>query len=223
MKPLCYDTYNSLKSFYKGGHMKERVLFSVSAIIIMLIFTAGAFAATSDIDAKIAAQQKLIDKAVSSKSLTKDEAKIVQENLNRIKERNTRGSAEGKTHLNRIMGKKTQEAAGGKLDELERGNLQNMLDRNNRMITDKKNNPVRSFDRPEVQHRFKNQQKRIDNGIKSGTLTKEEAAMLQENLNKSKAKYAELTRDGKFTPAEEEKMHKLLDKDSEIIKRKKHN
>ena len=203
--------------------MKLRILLSVSVTIIMLIFAAGAFAVTLDTDAKIAAQQKLIDKAVSSKSLTKDEAKIVQENLNRIKERRARGSAEEKPGLKKFLGKKAPEATGGKLDEMERGNIENMLDRNNRMITDKKNNPVRAFYQPEVTHRFENQQKRIDNGIKSGSLTKEEAAGLQENLNKAKAKYAELTRDGKFTPAEEEKMHKLLDKDSEIIERKKHN
>jgi hypothetical protein len=82
---------------------------------------------------------------------------------------------------------------------------------------------VRPFYRPEIQHRFENQQKRIAEGIKSGSLTKQKAAMLQENLNKARAKYAELNRDGKFTPAEEEKMHKLLDKDSEIIEREKHN
>jgi len=185
--------------------MKQKILLSVSAIVTILIFAAGAFAVTSGIDAKIAEQQKLIDKAVSSKSLTKDEAKIVQKNMNRIKER------------------KTQESAEGKPDEFARGDIQNMLDRNNRMITDKKNNPVHLFDQPEIQHRFGNQQKRIDNGIKSKVLTKEEAAKLQENLNKAKANYAELTRDGKFTPAEEENMHKLLDKDSEIIKKKKHN
>ena len=185
--------------------MKKRILLSVSAVVIMLIFAVGAFAVTSGIDSKIAEQQKLIDKAVSSKSLTKDEAKIVQENLNRIKDR------------------KKQESAKGKLNEFETGNIENMLDRNNRMITDKKNNPVRPFYRPEITHRFDNQQKRIDNGIKSGALTKQEVATLQENLNKAKAKYADLTKDGKFTAAEEEEMQKLLDKDSEIIKRKKHN
>jgi len=185
--------------------MKQSISFSVSAIVIVLIFAAGAFAVTSGIDAKIAEQQKLIDKALSSKSLTKDEAKIVQENLNRIKER------------------KKAVSADGKLSELEQGNIQNMLDRNNRMITDKKNNPVRPFHRPEIQHRFENQQKRIDAGIKSGTLTKQEAAVLQENLSKAKAKYEALNKDGRFSQAEEEKMNELLDKDSQIIDKKKHN
>jgi len=157
----------------------------------------------AEFDAKIKAQQELIDKAGSSKTLSKDEAKIVQENLNRIKE------------------KKTNVTKDGKMSELEAGNVQNMLDRNNRMITDKKKNPVRSFSRPEITHRFENQQKRIDQGVKSGALTKQEAATLQENLAKAKAKHAELTKDGKFTAAEEEKMHDVLDKDSKAIESKK--
>jgi len=185
--------------------MKQRILLSVSAVVIVLIFAAAAFAVSSGLDAKIAEQQKLIDKAVSSKSLTKDEAKIVRENLNRIKERKKAASADKK------------------LDELEQGNIQNMLDRNNRMITDKTNNPVRPFYRPEIQHRFEKQQKRIDAGVKSGALTKQEAAVLQENLSKAKAKYEALNKDGKFTRAEEEKMHELLDKDYQIIEKKKHN
>jgi len=103
---------------------------------------------------------------------------------------------------------------------MEQGNLQNMLDRNNRMITDKKKNPVRPFTRPEITHRFENQQMRIDQGVKSGALSKQVAEKLQENLAKAKAKYAELNKDGKFTSAEEEKMHDLLDKDSKMISSK---
>jgi len=185
--------------------MKQRILLSVSAVVIVLIFAVGAFAVSSGLDAKIAEQQQMINKAVSSKSLTKDEAKIVRENLDRIKERKKAASADKK------------------LNELEHGSIQNMLDRNNRMITDKTNNPVRPFYRAEIQYRFEKQQKKIDNGIKSGLLTKQEAAVLQENLSKAKAKYETLSKDGKFTQAEEEKMHELLDKDYQIIEKKKHN
>jgi polyhydroxyalkanoate synthesis regulator phasin len=162
-------------------------------------------APASGLEAKIAEQHQLIDKAVSTKALTKDEGKVVQENLHRIRER------------------KNTASANGKLDEGEVDNIQNMLDRNNRMITDKKNNPVHSFSRPEITHRFANQQKRIDGGVKSGKLTKQEAATLQENLTKAKAKYEAMNKDGKFTQAEEEKMNELLDKDAQIIRRKKHN
>jgi len=157
----------------------------------------------SDFDAKIKEQQKLIDQAASAKTLSKDETKTVQNNLKRIKE------------------KKDAVTKDGKVTEREQGNLQNMLNRNNGMITDKKKNPVRPFTRPEITHRFENQQMRIDQGVKSGALSKQEAEKLQENLSKAKAKYAELNKDGKFTTAEEEKMHDLLDKDSKVIESKK--
>ncbi len=185
--------------------MRQRTFPAVLSIVVTLFFAGGVLAATAGLDAKIAEQRKLIDKAAASKSLTKDEEKIVRENLKRIRER------------------KQSAAADGRLDWLEEGNIQNMLARNNRMITDKKNNPVRPFDRPEITHRFENQQKRIDAGIKSGTITKQEGAKLQDNLTKAKAKYAELTKDGKFTQAEEKKMHEQLDRDSAAIHRKKEN
>ncbi len=158
-----------------------------------------------DVDAQIKAQEQLINKAAEAKTLSKDEAATVRENLKNIKK------------------KKASVSADGSVNEQEQGNVQNMLDRNNKMITDKKNNPVRPFTRPDITHRFENQQRRIDAGLKSGNLTKQEAAALQENLAKAKAKYAELNKDGKFTPAEEEKMHDLLDKDSKSIQSKKRN
>ena len=154
-------------------------------------------------EAKIKEQQALIDKSVASKSLSKEEGKTVQDNLNRIKEKKAAVTKDGKT------------------SDLEKGNLQNMLDRNNKMITDKKNNPVKPFSRPEITHRFENQQKRIDQGVKSGALNKQEAAKLQDNLTKAKTKYTEMSKDGKFTKAEEDKMHELLDKDSKEIEGKK--
>lgn len=201
--------------------MKTNIFFVVFSVVAAVCFIGGVAVEAADIggmvkeqqqkltdkggdfDAKIKAQQELIDKAGSSKALSKDEVKMVQENLNKIKE------------------KKTNVTKDGKVSELEQGNLQNMLDRNNLMITDKKKNPVRSFSRPEISHRFENQQKRIDQGVKSGSLTKQEAAALQENLAKAKSKYAELTKDGKFTADEEEKMHNVLDKDSKMIEGKK--
>jgi polyhydroxyalkanoate synthesis regulator phasin len=210
--------------------MKAKIFFVVLAVVVALVFIGHAVSESADIggmvkeqeqkiteksgvaqvltgsdfDAKIKEQQKLVDHAVSAKTLSKDEAKTVQDNLKRIRE------------------KKAAVTKDGKMTEIEQGNLQNMLDRNNRMITDKKHNPVRLFTRPEITHRIANQQMRIEEGVKSGALTKQEAGKLQENLAKAKAKYAELTKDGKFTSAEEEKMHDLLDKDSKLIESKKH-
>ena len=194
---MCFIGGVTVKAADVGGMVKEQKEKLTEKAGVSQVLTG------SDFDARIKEQQKLIDKAVDSKTLSKDEAKTVQENLNKIKE------------------KKTSVTKDGKVSEREQGNLQNMLDRNNRMISDKKNNPVRPFSRPEITHRFENQQKRVDEGVKSGALSKQEAATLQENLTKAKAKYAELTKDGKFTAAEEEKMHDMLDKDSKLIDSKK--
>ena len=168
--------------------------------------TGGTSAPAGDnFDAKIKEQEKLIDKSVASKAISKEEAKILRENLDGIKKRNTKASADGK------------------MSESEKDKIQSMLDRNNRMITDKKNNPVKHFSRPDVTTRFEIQQKSIDKGLKAGQLTKQEAAQLQDNLAKAKAKHASLTKDGKFTPAEEEKIQEMLDKDSQMIESKRGN
>jgi len=209
--------------------MKTKIFFAIFSVVAAMCFIGGVAVEAADIggmikeqkekltdkagdsktvsesgfNAKIKAQQKLIDNAVSSKALSKEEAKTAQENLDRIKERKAAASKDGK------------------VSEREQGNIQNMLDRNNRMITDKKKNPVKPFSRPEITHRFENQQKAIDRGVKSGALDKQEAATLQGNLTEAKAKHAKMTKDGKFTAAEEEKMHEMLDKDSKMIEGKK--
>ncbi len=193
----CFVGAVAVESADIGGMVKEQQQKLTEKAGVSQDMTGG------DFDAKIKEQEKLIEKSVASKTLSKDEAKIVHENLKGIKE------------------KKASFTKDGKVTEREQGNLQNMLDRNNRMITDKKKNPVRPFTRPEVTHRFENHQMRIDEGVKSGALSKKEAEKLQENLAKAKAKYAELNKDGKFTPAEEEKMQDLLDKDAKMIGSKK--
>ncbi len=71
--------------------------------------------------------------------------------------------------------------------------------------------------------RIENQQKRIYQGIESGELTRKEADMLQDNLNWIKDKYARMTADGIMTQSEQEHLDKMLDKNSEMIKNKKHN
>jgi hypothetical protein len=45
---------------------------------------------------------------------------------------------------------------------------------------------------PKIVERFEHQQKRIDDGVKKGSLTTEEAALVQDNLNRIKAEDAKL-------------------------------
>jgi hypothetical protein len=76
---------------------------------------------------------------------------------------------------------------------------------------------------PGIQKRFVNQQKRIDNGIASRQLTQEEAAIVQDNLNRIMADEAQLKAAGKLTPKEKARIEQKLDLNSEMIIREKHN
>jgi len=71
--------------------------------------------------------------------------------------------------------------------------------------------------------RIENQQKRINHGVDSGELTRKEARILQDNLNWIRDKYARMTANGILTQNEQERLDKMLDKNSEMIKNKKHN
>lgn len=76
---------------------------------------------------------------------------------------------------------------------------------------------------PGIQERIEEQQRRIDQGIASGELTPEEAARLQENLNRIKAEEAALKADGRLTARERARLHRELDINSAKIYKKKHN
>ena len=71
--------------------------------------------------------------------------------------------------------------------------------------------------------RIENQQKRINQGVKAGELTRKEALILQENLDSIKAKYTRMKADKKLTEHERKRLDRMLDQNSETIKDKKHN
>lgn len=70
---------------------------------------------------------------------------------------------------------------------------------------------------PEIQGRIAEQQKRIDEGIAAGQLTRGEADILQDNLNWIKTEEARLKADGKLTPKERQRLSKMLDRNSDMI------
>jgi polyhydroxyalkanoate synthesis regulator phasin len=76
---------------------------------------------------------------------------------------------------------------------------------------------------PKIVERFEHQQKRIDDGVKKGSLTTEEAALVQDNLNRIKAEEAKLKDAGQLTPKEKESLNHKLDLNSEMIKKEKQN
>jgi predicted ribosome quality control (RQC) complex YloA/Tae2 family protein len=77
--------------------------------------------------------------------------------------------------------------------------------------------------REKISDRIENQQKRINQGIRSGELTRKEAAMLQDNLDSIKDKLTRMKSDGRLNERERERLDRMLDQNSEMIKDKKHN
>lgn len=76
---------------------------------------------------------------------------------------------------------------------------------------------------PKIQDRIAEQQKRLDDGISSQALTRAEAVTLQDNLNWIKGEEARLKKDGLLTKRERVRLHRMLDLNSTMIFKKKHN
>jgi hypothetical protein len=76
---------------------------------------------------------------------------------------------------------------------------------------------------PNIQKRFEHQQKRINDGLASGQLTRDEAALVQDNLNRIMADEAQLKAAGKLTPKEKARIEHKLDMNSDMIYKEKHN
>jgi hypothetical protein len=71
--------------------------------------------------------------------------------------------------------------------------------------------------------RIENQQRRINQGIKSGELSRKEAAMLQDNLDWIRDKYTRMKSDDMLTMPERERLDRMLDQNGEMIRNKKQN
>jgi hypothetical protein len=76
---------------------------------------------------------------------------------------------------------------------------------------------------PKVDRRERRQQKRIEQGEKSGQLTPREARNLERRESKIQRDKAKAKSDGKVTPAERRKLNREENRTSRAIHRKKHN
>ena len=220
----------------KGSHIAAMVVI-LSGIIFTVVLAATA--ADHPVEQRVANQQKRIDEAVKSKDLTQAEGKILKDNLNYIKQEETRLKTDGR------LGTKESER------------LDNLLEQNGGMIRDKKSNPVKSLapapaaaatavpakpaapsptpakpaaastapvpGSKAVDERFERQDKRIADGMKAGKLTQAEAGALRDNLRYIKAEESRLKADGKLNAQEKERLEKMLDQNSKMIEDKKSN
>jgi len=166
-----------------------------------------------DIKEKIAGQQKRIDEGIKSQQFTLNESKTLQSNLDQIREEDTSLRADGT------------------LSKEDKADLLEMLGDNDKMIKDKKNNPVKdlaehralSERKMTTPERFAKQQRRIDNATKSKKLTSDESKILLENLDFVNGEEARLRTANKLTAQEKERLHTLIDQNRAMIEKKKDN
>jgi len=76
---------------------------------------------------------------------------------------------------------------------------------------------------PNIDQRQVNQQKRIDQGVKSGELTGKEAARLEKGQQRIQKMEAKAKADGKVTPKERARIEKAQNKESRKIAKEKHD
>jgi hypothetical protein len=81
----------------------------------------------------------------------------------------------------------------------------------------------RSPKTPVVNQRQQNQRERIQQGVKSGELTRREAARLREQEARIRAAERRAKRDGEVTAAERARLERELRRASENIRKQKHD
>lgn len=76
---------------------------------------------------------------------------------------------------------------------------------------------------PDIERRIQNQYDRIEAGISSGQLTREEARILKNNLHHIQDEAIALQADGRFSSGEKQRLENLLDRNGEMIREKRQN
>lgn len=156
----------------------------------------------------IARQQMSINAGIRSGQLTEREAQILNRNLNHIRDEEARW----RTH-------------DGRLSEDARDRLMAMLEENGRMIRNKKTNPITAFGQTyderatdiNIAKRISNQQNSIDQGIRSGKFTREEARTLRYNVSHITELARGANRDGVISVTERRNINALLDQNRDMI------
>lgn len=76
---------------------------------------------------------------------------------------------------------------------------------------------------PRLDQRERNQEKRINEGVSNGSLTKEEAQALRKEQEKIRNKKQKMKKDGKLTNEERKELNRDLNVSSKSIYKEKHD
>jgi len=82
---------------------------------------------------------------------------------------------------------------------------------------------IATADRESIYERIHQQERRIHQGIRDGSLTHKEADILRDNLDHIKDTFDRYKSDGRLSHHEEERLHRMLDDNGRMIHRMKEN
>ena len=186
----------------------KRILYFLAMVLttlLLAVWSTDTLAVTqNDIWQRIKNQHQRITDGVNKGKLTRREADIVLDNLEWIEATSNRMRRDGV------------------LTPLERDRMGAMLDRTSRMISKE----TRDFEYVywgNLAERINEQQKRIHDGVAKGRLTRVEGDTVQENLDWIRATFARMKQDGRLRVKEMRRLEEMLDQNSEMIYKKKHN
>ena len=83
--------------------------------------------------------------------------------------------------------------------------------------------PARENRAGDFQERIRDQRERIEQGIRSGELTRSEADILLDNLDRLRDRFSRMKADGRLTVEEQQRLDQMLDRNNQMIYNKKHN
>jgi hypothetical protein len=140
----------------------------------------------------------------------------------------------GKLEADQAKIQQTEERmkSDGKLTPKERQRLNQMQDRESRNIYNQKHDAQTAnvgagapgnANAPGVQKRMQNQDRRIDQGVKSGELTPKEAGRLETDQARIQQTEERMKSDGNLTGQERQKLNTMQDRASDRIDQQKHD
>jgi septal ring factor EnvC (AmiA/AmiB activator) len=169
------------------------------------VFLVGSIAYAGSIDNRVAEMQRRINQGLKSGELTHQEALQLRQELKAIRN------------------DEAQMRADGKLTKQDVDRFNGDLDRLSEKIYHEKHDRERENVVSDINRRVAEMQRRINQGVRWGELTRQEALQLRQELKAIRNDETQMRADGKLTKQELDRLNGELDRLSKNIYRDKHD
>lgn len=196
---------------------------TMAALIIVALPAAALAQSPSRIDQRQAEQQRRIDEGMRSGQLTEKEAARLQKGQQRIQKMEDEARADGRiTREERRRIERAQDRESGRIRR-ERHDNQYAKKHDSKRAKKHDGEHDRKAYASRIDQRQAGQQRRIDEGVKSGQLTTKEAERLQKGQQRVQKMEDGARADGRITREERRRIERTQDRESERIRRESHD